>query len=273
MSAWRLEAVADLHMHTPRCNHATGSPSAYAEQALARGLSEIGFSEHAPMAGGFDAAWRMRPEEVHAYAEEVRALAAQYAGRLTIRLGIECDWRPEERAHLAELLQSEPWDYAIGSVHFLGDWGFDNPEEIDGWNQRDVEEVFLAYYARLKEAAESGLFDLLAHPDLVKKFGHRADTPRVRKAILDALDAIAKHDLALEVSSAGLRKPVGEVYPSSFIVAEAARRGIAFCYGSDAHAPSEVGHGMDACLSLLAEHGITTIASFEKRRRILRRFR
>ncbi len=259
-------ALPDLHMHTPRCNHATGAPRDYAEAALAAGLPEIGFSEHAPMPNGFDAAWRMSEAEVGDYFAEIRELAARYRGRLVVRIGIECDFRPGDEPFLRELLAAHPWDYALGSVHFIGDWGFDNPDEIAGWETRDVEEVHLAYYDLVARAAASGLFDVLAHPDLVKKFGHRCDTPRVREAERRMLEAAARAGVALEISSAGLRKPVGEVYPAKRLVAAAADMGMAFAFGSDAHAPGEVGHAWRTCRDLLRAAGVRAVRSFARRR-------
>ena len=261
-------APPDLHMHTPRCNHATGAPRDYAEAALAAGLQEIGFSEHAPMPGGFDGAWRMREDEVSDYFAEIRALAKEYEGRLAIRTGIECDFRPGDRAFLQDLIAAHDWDYVLGSVHFIGDWGFDNPDEIAGWDARDLEEVHLAYYDLVAQAAASGLFDVLAHPDLVKKFGHRCDTPRVREAEARMLEAAARAGVALEISSAGLRKPVGEIYPSLRLVREAVRLGIPFAYGSDAHAPGEVGHAWEACMRVLREAGAAHVLGFVRRRRV-----
>ncbi len=255
-------------MHTPRCNHATGAPRDYAEAALAAGLKEIGFSEHAPMPNGFDQAWRMSEGEVGDYFAEIRALAAEYRGRLVIRTGIECDFRPQDLGYLEELTRAYDWDYVLGSVHFIGEWGFDNPDELAGWDARDVEEVYLAYYDLVAQAAASGLFDVLAHPDLVKKFGHRCDTARVREAEARMLQAAARAGVALEISSAGLRKPVGEVYPAPRLITQAAKMGIPFAFGSDAHAPADVGHAWQTCRRLLQQAGVREVRSFAQRKPI-----
>jgi len=270
----RYLPVPDYHMHTPRCNHATGTIRDYAEAALSAGLTEIGMSDHSPMPGGFDAAWRMRADELADYIAEAQTVRNALAERLTLRIGLEADFHPGSEDYVARMIDEHDWDYVIGSVHFIGDWGFDNPDQLDEWSRRDIEEAYCAYFELVAASAASGLFDIIGHPDLIKKFGHRppADSRRVRQAEERMLAAVKAADVALEISSAGLRKPVGEIYPSADLIRRAAALGIPFAYGSDAHAPGEVGHAMDACLRMLHAAGITEIATFQARVRTMRRF-
>lgn len=257
-------------MHTPRCNHAIGSVAEYAEAALLLGLEEIGMSDHSPMPEGFDE-WRMQRSELGDYRNEVAEARSTFAGCLRIKMGLEADYHPGTEAYVEEMLASYEWDYVIGSVHYLGPladkWGFDNPDDMSRWESCDVEDAYCDYYELVAASAASGMFDIIGHPDLIKKFGHRPslESRRVRDAEETMLTAIQKADVALEVSSAGLRKPVGEVYPHARIIARAAELNIPVAFGSDAHAPGEVGHAMDTCLGMLEICGIREIATFSGR--------
>ncbi len=267
----RYQPVPDYHMHTPRCNHATGIVADYADAALAAGLKEIGMSDHSPMPNGFDAAWRMDHFELKGYIKEIEHAQKKYSGQLTIRLGIEADFHPGTESYVMEMIETHPWDYVIGSVHFIDDWGFDNPDTIQIWDSWKIEDAYCAYFDLVAESARSGLFNIIGHPDLIKKFGHRppADSKPVNDAMESMLQAVKTADVALEVSSAGLRKPVGEVYPQAAIIERATELDIPFSFGSDAHAPTEVGHAMDECLDLLISLGVTEIATFERRQRTM----
>jgi len=260
--------VPDYHMHTPRCNHATGSVLEYAEAAVAAGLSEIGMSDHSPMPCGFDKAWRMDRSELDGYIQEVEQARVAFSGRLSIRLGLEADFHPGTESYVEDMIAAYDWDYVIGSVHYIGDWGFDNPDCILTWDTWNIEDAYIAYFDLVAKSAATGMFDIIGHPDLIKKFGHRAskDSQAVGQAEDAMLQAVWKSGAALEISSAGLRKPVAEIYPHNRIVGRAAELGIPFSFGSDAHAPSEVGHGMDQCLAELTSFGVTKIASFEDRK-------
>jgi len=263
--------VPDYHMHTPRCHHASGDVHDYAEAALAAGLKEIGMSDHAPMSDAFMDNWRMGRDELADYVHEVEQVRDRFAGKLTVRIGLEVDFRPGSEADAAEMINSGLWDYVIGSVHYIGDWDFDNPEKAGRWEHAGIEEVYCAYFRLVAQSAATGLFDIIGHPDLVKKFGHRppADSQCVTAAGEAMLQAVKKAGCALEISSAGLRKPVREIYPAEPIVARAAELGIPFAFGSDAHSPEAVGHAMDACLALLESRGIHEICTFEQRRRCM----
>ncbi len=259
--------VPDYHMHTPRCHHAIGSVAEYAEAALLVGLKEIGISDHSPMPGDYDRAWRMDRSELDGYLHEVREVRNAFFGKLDIRTGLEADFHPGTEAYVQEMIAAHDWDYVIGSVHYIGDWGFDNPDELQQWDVWNIEDAYCAYYELVAASAESGMFDIIGHPDLIKKFGHRPalDSQRVLDAEEAMLAAVKKADVALEVSSAGLRKPVAEVYPHARMIARAAELHIPISFGSDAHAPGEVGHAMDACLGMLEMCGVNEVASFSGR--------
>jgi len=254
----------DYHMHTPLCGHATGHPRDYAAEAVRKGLGEIGFSEHNPMPEKFDD-WRMDLADFPQYLQMVEE-ARQAQPQLPIRLGLECDFIPGRESWVRELAQKADFDYLIGAVHYITpDWDVDNPLKLDRWKQQPVEEVWTRYFKAIAQAAQSGLFDFLAHPDLVKKFGHipKGDLlPYYR----DALDAMAASGMAMEVSTAGLRKEVGEIYPSAQFLKEAFRRKIPVLISSDSHAPGEVGHEFQKAVQLVKETGYRELTAFAKRK-------
>jgi histidinol-phosphatase (PHP family) len=238
-----LAGLYDSHMHTPLCKHAVGHPREYAQAALDAGLSGVTFTDHIPMPEWYDAPWRMRRDQLAQYVETVQETQAEFAGRLEIGLGLEADFHPGTEAYVEEVLAAHPWDYVIGSVHYIGAWGFDNPEFVAEYERRDLGGLYRHYYALIEGAARSGLFDAIGHLDLPKKFGHHDPGG---KAALRVLDSVAALGLSLDYNTAGERKPVGEAYPSPALLDAAAARGIPLVLGSDAHAPAEVGYHFSA---------------------------
>ncbi len=260
--------VPDYHMHTPRCNHAKGSVRDYADAAIKLGLTEIGMSDHSPMPGGFDKQWRMDQSELPSYLSEIEQTRDAVSDQLTVRIGLEADFHPGTEDYVRTMIASYNWDYVIGSVHYIGNWGFDNPDCMDEWDNRDINDAYCAYFELVRQSALTGMFDIIGHPDLIKKFGHRADPDNalVQAAEEAMLQAVLKSGSALEISSAGLRKPGKEIYPHKRIVERAAELNIPFSFGSDAHSPAEVGRDMNLCLALLESFGVREIASFKQRK-------
>ena len=270
-----LMKVPDYHMHTPRCNHAVGTIAEYAQAAVALGLTEIGMSDHSPMPDGFDNAWRMDESELGSFIAELEEAQHAFKGKLVIKAALEVDFYPGAEQYITFLSQQYDWDYLMGSVHSIGEWGFDNPDSLEAWEDCDIEQAYCDYFKLLEQSAQSGLFDSIGHPDLIKKFGHKVKgkSQRVDEAENHMLQAVKKANVALEISSAGLRKPVAEIYPHSHIIEKAAALGIPFVYGSDAHSPSEVGHAMSDCLTLLKKFGVNEVATFSKRHRVMQSFK
>lgn len=247
-----LSDLYDSHMHTPLCGHATGHPREYAQAALDAGLSGITFTDHIPMPAWYDAPWRMRRDQLGQYVEMVQEAQQEFAGRLYVGLGLEADFHPGTERYVEEVLAAHPWDYVIGSVHYLGAWGFDNPEYVDEYERRDLGQLYRHYYALVEGAARSGLFDSLGHLDLPKKFGHRDPEGT---AALRLLDTVAALGLSLDYNTAGERKPVGEAYPSPDLLKAAASRNIPLVLGSDAHQPPEVGYRFAAAAERIRAAG------------------
>ncbi|WP_287155304.1 histidinol-phosphatase HisJ family protein [Candidatus Solincola tengchongensis] len=257
--------LVDYHLHTPRCGHAVGDLEEYVARALQIGLSEVGFSDHFPLLHLRDPSLSMALEELPEYVGEVSRLAESVSG-VRVRLGIEVDYLPGYEERTAEILAAHTFDYVMGAVHFLDGWGFDDPRYVDGYRGRDLYELWARYFQVLGDAAGSGLFDVLAHPDLIKKFGFR---PRedVTHLYASFLDRVAAAGLAVEVSTAGLSKPVGEIYPGEDFLRLCRERDIPVTLGSDAHSPREVGRDYRAAVALLRRVGYREIALFERRRR------
>ncbi len=257
--------LVDYHMHTARCGHAEGRMEEYAARALELGLLEIGFSDHFPLLHIEDTTLSMSLGEMPLYVREVEELRTQFAG-LPIRLGIEVDYLPETAASLPSLLSAYPFDYIMGSLHFVDGWGFDDPRNLDDYKDRDILAMWERYFDLLGDAAESGLFDILAHPDLIKKFGFRPDTD-VSPIYHACLDRVAETGIAVEVNTAGLRKPVGEMYPGEDFLCLCRDRGIAVTLGSDAHHPLEVGDSFEEAVRMLRRVGYGEVAVFSSRKR------
>jgi len=265
----RYQPVPDYHMHTPRCHHAKGDVHEYAEAAIAAGLTEIGMSDHSPMPAAFDDDWRMDMQELNDYQRDVESVRDDVAGILAVRVGLEADFRPGSEPDVATIIASYNWDYVIGSVHYIKGWDFDNPDKIKHWDGCNIEDAWCAYFDLVAQSAATGMFDIIGHPDLIKKFGHRPPegSKRVASAMESMLQTVKKTDCALEISSAGLRKPVKEIYPHPHMIRRAAELDIPFTFGSDAHSPETVGYAMDDCLTLLESCGIHEVCAFEQRGR------
>lgn len=264
-----MPPLADYHLHTPLCRHAVGEPLEYVAAARARGLSEIGFSDHCPMPGEklFDD-WRMRRDELPRYIDMVLAARAQ-AAPFPVRLGLECDFIAGCEDWIEELAGLAPWDYLIGSVHYIAPgWAVDDPQWIGKFTASGTatEEIWTAYWHAYERCVASGLFDFVAHPDLVKKFGHRPPGD-LRRYYEPAIAAAVAGGVAMEVSTAGLRKPVGELYPSAGFLKMACEAGVAVVINSDAHAPAEVGQDFAQAAEAVHAAGYRQTFRFAARQR------
>ncbi len=254
--------LPDYHTHTARCGHATGRPGDYVEAARARGLAALGVADHLPLLPDRDPELSMSAFELDDYVAEVQELKARFPDY--VLLGIEADYRPQTVSEVGALLESSPFDYVIGSVHHLGGWGFDDPRQMDEYADRDIDDVWIEYFELVGDAAESGLFTILGHLDLVKKFGYRPT--RTRGAELDRLvERVARAGALVEINTAGLHRPVGEAYPTLDILRRLCIAGVAVTFGSDAHRPQEVGRDFDHAVALAQAAGYAEFASLVAR--------
>ena len=269
--------LTDYHVHlrpdeegTPGAEYfVPANAERYREAASERGIEELGVSEHIHRFVQALDVWahpwwrRWANDDIDAYCAFVRE-------QTDLRLGIEADYVPEREDRMATLLEAREWDYVVGSVHFLRDKAVDmRDSEWDVWRGGEPEKVWSRYFETLGEAARTGMFDILAHPDLVKVWGTGAPQPDgdLRRFYERAMDGIADSDVAIEVSTAGLRKPVGEIYPARQFLEMCLEAGRPVALSSDAHVPGDLGHGYDRAVEWLGEIGVTELAVFEGRAR------
>ncbi len=264
--------LPDYHVHTFRCGHAGGASREFVLRAVERRLGEIAFTDHIPLyflpPEARDPRLAMPEEALEGYVTEVAALASEFRDQIPVRLGIEADYAEGHETALAAWLDRADWDLVLGSVHWVaGDW-IDAPESAHRrFESEGAERLYAEYYRLLARAAATGLFDVLTHFDLPKKHGHRP-ARALEAAEDDAIQAARAAGCAVEVSSAGLRKPVGEAYPEARLLAKLVAAGVPITFSSDAHAPAEVGWGYDRTLALARACGAKEFVTFEKRRKI-----
>lgn len=264
-------SLTDYHVHTARCGHAFGQMEEYVEQARRVGLPELGFSDHLYLywlpIGQRDPELAMAEHELDEYVEDVLRLRRANPD-LTIRLALEADYIPGQEAELKRILERYPWDYVLGSVHFVGEWGFDDERylgQFDGW---DLDELYARYFELLIAAAETGLFDSMAHPDLVKKFDHRPSAAfDLAGTYARVADTFRRAGVCVEVNTAGLRKPCAEIYPSLELLRACQRAGVPATLGSDAHQPDHVGLFFEQGVAHLRAAGYEQIIAFAQRDR------
>lgn len=199
----------------------------------------------------------------------VREAQAGEFQSLRVRLGVEIDYKPEREKEISRLIESRSFDYVIGSVHHIGDWLFDHPDYKDGFEGKDIDEVYNEYYGLVAKAISSGLFDIVGHLDLVKIWGHRPQRNSEEAYIEPLLKIMKRYGVVVEVNSAGLRKPVEEIYPSFRLLKRLYEAGIPVTFGSDAHRPEEVGLGLKEAFACARQAGYRIMVGFNRRRKIL----
>lgn len=259
----------DYHIHTKMCGHAEGEMEEYIAAAQQRGLREIGFSDHIPMyflpVEERDSSIAMREEHLPEYVQKIKDLQKNLCP-VQIKLGIEADYAPGMETKLAEILGSYDFDYVLGSIHFLDGWGFDNPAYIEEYKTRDLDDMYRRYFGTLGLAAASGLFDVLAHPDLIAKFGFRPEGGLI-ELYREALQQISDSGVCVEINTAGLRVPKKEIYPSPDFLKLCFQNKVPVTLGSDAHRPELVGADFPLAIELLKSVGYTQVVTFDRRNR------
>ena len=252
----------ETHSHTPLCKHAEGWPDEYAMVAEQRGLKGLLVTCHNPMPNGFSAGVRMAEEQFVDYLAIVQRTREAFADRVDVRLGLEADYFEGMEGYLERQLQSAEFHYVLGSVH----------PQIAEWRERywqdDLFEVQRKYFALLAKTAETGMFDSISHPDLIKNFTSTEWDPiRILPDICRTLDRIAETGVAMELNTSGVNKTISEMNPMPSMLEEIAKRGIPITLGSDAHVPHRVADGFEEALSLLLRSGFTRVSYFLERTR------
>ena len=248
-----MPILYDSHVHTPYCKHAQDSMADYADQSIACGLAGLIFTDHNPMPLPYSQSERMDIDQLDHYINDVLHVQECYRGRLDVRLGLECDYLesfPDMHPWLNSQIDHTEWDYILGSVHAtLTPYG-------DAHFNADILRFQRDYFTHLADAAETGLFDALAHPDLVKiKFPQEWRLDDVLDAVRPALDRIARTGIALELNTSGLHKPVPEFMPEMRFLTEMRQRNIPVVLGSDAHVPNRIAADFATALELLQTIG------------------
>jgi histidinol-phosphatase (PHP family) len=246
----------------------------YREAADERGIAELGVAEHIHRFVQSLDIWQhpwyryWAEDDVDEYCDFVREQG--------LKLGIEADFLPGREDRVANMLDGRPWDYVVGSVHFMGEDAVDvhgepDWESWDIWRGADPEKVWSRYFETLGEAARTGMFDILAHPDLVKVFGDRVPMPDgdLRRFYDRAMEGIAESDVAVEVSTAGLRKPAGQIYPAAAFLEMCLEAGRPVALSSDAHTPEQLGYEYERAVEWLDGLGVSELSVFEGRARRL----
>jgi histidinol-phosphatase (PHP family) len=262
--------LVDYHVHTARCGHATGAMERYVEHAIEAGLTELGFSDHLFMywlpPDRRDPELGMAEWEHDFYIEDVERCRGRYAADITIRLSTEADFIPGREPELESILRRYDWDYVIGSVHFIDDWGFDDARYLSGFDTWDIDALYARYFDLVGASAETGLFDTIGHTDLVKKFGHRPKCD-LSEAYARLASRFTQAGVCVEVNTAGLRKPVSEIYPHADLLQACRTAGVPVTLGSDAHAPDEVAADLASATALMRSAGYQSFIRFAGRQR------
>jgi histidinol-phosphatase (PHP family) len=270
--------LTDYHVHlrpdepgTPAERHFTpGNAERYRETAAERGIAELGVAEHVYRFSAALDVWDHPFWREHAR-DDLDAYCGFVREQTDLRLGIEADFVPGREDQMANLLEARDWDFVVGSVHFLGGRSLDT-EEFSVWGAGEsADKVWRRYFETVAEAARSGLYDIIAHPDLVKVWGRSAPLPDgdLRYYYEPAVEAFADAGVAVELSTAGWRKPVGEQYPSLALLEMVVDAGCPIALSSDAHVPDQLGFAYERALELLERVGVGEIAVFERRVRRL----
>ena len=258
----RTPLLYESHCHTPLCKHAFGEPEEYAAVALARGFKGITFTCHSPLPDGFSPNVRMAPGQFDDYIGMIAATREAFAGRLDVRLGLESDFYPGVEPWLEKLHARVPLSHVLGSIHY----------QVADYRKLfytgDVFSYQKLYFEHLALSAESGLFDTLAHPDLIKNESPADwDFQRLCPIIERALDRIAATGVAMELNTSGVQKDLPEMNPSPSQLALMHERGIPVVIGADAHVPERVGDGYLTALGLLESVGYQEVSFFLDRKR------
>ncbi|MDD5052397.1 MAG: histidinol-phosphatase [Sulfuricurvum sp.] len=256
----------DLHNHTILCNHATGTVNQYVEAAIECNTHYFGFSDHAPM--HYDPQYRMTFEQMVLYEQWIKEAQERYQDKITVLLGYEVDFLP---GYMDDIVLKRPCDYLIGSVHFIDDWGFDNPEFIGHYKNVDIDTVYRRYFELIEDMAKSGKFDIVGHLDLLKVFKF-LPTKDIRMLAKDALKAIKKSNMSIEMNISGYRKPIAEAYPSPLLLEQIAEFEIPITFGSDAHNPEQIAQFSDEIEVLAKSVGFDKCALYRGRDREMIKF-
>jgi histidinol-phosphatase (PHP family) len=258
-----MTKLYETHCHTPLCKHASGEPEEYGHQAAKVGLAGVIVTCHCPLPDGISLACRMTPEQLPEYIDLVARATEALKNTADVRLGMESDYFPGLENWLEKLHAKADFHYILGSVHYH------LKEYLDRFYSGDIVDFQRTYYRHLAEAAETGLYDSLAHPDLVKNQDPKEwDFQRIQSDIARSLDRIAATGVAMELNTSGMNKALREMNPGPVQLRMMAERGIPVVIGADAHEPGRVGDAFLTALDMLEGAGYREVSIFLDRKRI-----
>lgn len=264
--------LTDYHVHMAETGSFTiDYIKEYIQVAKSKGIEELGISEHAyffyETKNILSNPWVDGRRHLY-FADYAQFFKDVKAAGLSIKMGIEMDYTPGKEAEMADFIQKHPFDYVIGSVHWIDDWGIDLDIYKEEYEKRDIEQVYLEYFDQIVTLAESKLFDFVGHIDLIKIFSYKPSNQDFLNQQYDrVVQALAASGTCIEISTAGLRKPVGEMYPDNKLLQKCFDAGVEIVLCSDAHMPKHVGFAYDEALQLAQSVGYTHIQTFTKRKK------
>jgi histidinol-phosphatase (PHP family) len=261
--------MIDYHLHGNFCGHGCGELEEYVRCALEKEFVEIGFSAHLPKVRDPDPYHAMLEDDLPRYVELVESLRVKYRNDITIKLGIEADYFEGFESDTRRLLESFPFDYVLGSIHFLGDWHFTSREGRGRYKTEDPDAAFPRYFHLLKRMIGSALFDIAAHPDAIRKTGFRPQHS-MEGEFREIAACLSKAGMSIEVNTAGIRRGGGAIYPEKAFLEACMHAGVPMTLGSDAHIPDDVGRDYDALYAMLSELDVKEIATYQRRRIVKR---
>ncbi len=257
--------LINYHTHTPLCSHATGTTEEYVKSAIEKNLSELGFSDHAPLPEEMRKGITMAPEELEQYMACILEYREKYHDRISIKLGFEVDY-PLQHTFDMKYYNDPRIDYLMGSCHFIESWPFDQDPYRDEYRNRDIDAAYAAYYTIVESMAKTGLFDIIGHFDLIKKFGFRP-VKNFSGQVEIIAGILSVKGTAVEINTSGLLKPVGEMYPSDEIIKILFEKNVPVTTGSDCHSPDLIDYMLREAVVKLKKAGYRKISGFEKRKR------
>ncbi|HZL12176.1 MAG TPA: histidinol-phosphatase HisJ family protein [Prolixibacteraceae bacterium] len=250
--------MVDYHMHTV-LSDGKNSHEEMIQEAIAIGLDEIGFSDHVCLK---PVDWSMRLEDIPVMTNQILELKLKYDDQIKIRYGIEMDYFPGRENELKELIESIPVDYVIGSVHFIGDWNFDTDLSLYGkWTNDKLYEM---YFGLIQQAAQSGLFDVIGHLDLIKKFRVYPESNQ-DKLYEDTIQIIKDNNLVVELNTGGMDRPCSEFFPGEKLMELCYRHHVPITLSSDAHRSVQIARYYESAIAQLSQIGFTEMVGFHNR--------
>ncbi len=251
--------LTDYHLHT-FLSDGTGKHEDYIKEAIRKHIGEIGFSEHFNCKKYY---YSMKFSNLPVYVKIINDLKKKFG--ITIKLGIEIDFVPGFEQKIRKIINKYPFDYVMGSVHLINGWLFDS-RDISNIKKWDIYKLYETYFKLVQQAANSKLFDIMAHPDVIKKIGLKPKK-NISNLLRKTADCFKKNKVCIEVNTSGLDRPCKEIYPSKEFLKMCFNRKIPIILSSDAHKPEDVGQHFNETIKLIKNVGYRKIVQFTNRKR------